>query len=94
MLVVVGVLLWLLDNYAPMDSKTKTIINVVIVLVVVVWPLQAFGVLGSLPDLRSGRYSRCPGCCGIGLLGGQRLSPTDYVAMVEARAAAISDRWH
>ena len=51
-LVVVGVLLWLLNNYVPMDPKIKTIINVVIVIVVVIWLLQAFGVLGSLRDLR------------------------------------------
>lgn len=51
-LVVVGVLLWLLNNYVPMDSKIKTIINVVVVLVVVVWLLQAFGILGSLRDVR------------------------------------------
>ena len=36
-LVVVGVLLWLLNNYVPMDSKIKTIINVVVVIVVVIW---------------------------------------------------------
>jgi hypothetical protein len=35
-----------------------------------------------------------PSLCGIGLLGGQRLSLTDYGAMVEARGAAITDRWH
>ena len=51
-LVVVGVLLWLLNNYVPMDSKIKTIINIVVVIVVVVWLLQAFGVLGSLRDVR------------------------------------------
>jgi ABC-type long-subunit fatty acid transport system fused permease/ATPase subunit len=51
-LVVVGVLLWLLNNYVPMDSKIKAIINAVIVIGVVVWLLQAFGVLGSLRDVR------------------------------------------
>lgn len=51
-LAVVGVLLWLLNNYVPMDAKIKTIINVVVVIVVVIWLLQAFGVLGSLRDLR------------------------------------------
>ena len=51
-LVVVGVLLWLLNNYVPMDSKIKTIINAVVVIVVVVWLLQAFGVLGPLRDVR------------------------------------------
>ena len=51
-LVVVGVLLWLLNNYVPMDSKIKSIINAVVVIVVVIWLLQAFGVLGSLRDVR------------------------------------------
>ena len=51
-LVVVGVLLWLLNNYVPMDSKIKTIINVVVVIVVITWLFQAFGVLGSVTNLR------------------------------------------
>jgi hypothetical protein len=44
-------LLWLLNNYVPMDSKIKSIVNVVVV-IVVVWLLQAFGVLGSLQNIR------------------------------------------
>ncbi|HMH49448.1 MAG TPA: Thivi_2564 family membrane protein [Candidatus Acidoferrum sp.] len=51
-LVVVGVLLWLLNNYVPMDSKIKMIINVVVVIVVVIWLLQALGLLGSLQNIR------------------------------------------
>ena len=51
-LVVIGVLLWLLNNYVPMDHKIKTIINVVVVIVVVIWLLQAFGILGSLQNIR------------------------------------------
>ena len=51
-LVVVGVLLWLLNNYVPMDGKIKSIINVVVVIVVVIWLLQAFGLLGSLQNIR------------------------------------------
>ncbi|MCE9648148.1 MAG: hypothetical protein K8R18_00865 [Parvibaculum sp.] len=47
-LVVVGVLLWLVNNYIPMDSKIKQILNVVVVIVVVLWLLQVFGILGSL----------------------------------------------
>ncbi len=53
-LVVVGVLLWLLNNYVPMDGKIKRIINVVVVIVVVIWLLQAFGLLGSLRNIRIG----------------------------------------
>jgi uncharacterized protein YhhL (DUF1145 family) len=51
-LVVVGVLLWLLNNYVPMDHKIKTIINVVVIIVVVIWLLQALGLLGSLQNIR------------------------------------------
>jgi hypothetical protein len=51
-LVVVGVLLYLLNNYVPMDHKIKTIINVVVVIVVILWVLQSFGILGSLRDVR------------------------------------------
>ena len=51
-LVVVGVLLWLLNNYVPMDVKIKRILNVVVVIVVVIWLLQAFGLLGSLQNIR------------------------------------------
>lgn len=51
-LVVVGVLLWLLNNYVPMDGKIKSIINVVVVIVVVIWVLQAAGLLGSLQNIR------------------------------------------
>lgn len=51
-LVVVGVLLWLLNNYIPMDGKIKRILNVVVMIVVVIWLLQAFGLLGSLQNIR------------------------------------------
>jgi len=47
-LIVVGVLLWLVNNYIPMDGKIKNILNVVVVIIVVLWLLQAFGLLGSL----------------------------------------------
>ena len=44
-LVVVGVLLWLINTYLPMDAKIKSILNVVIVIAVVIWLLRSFGVL-------------------------------------------------
>ena len=47
-LVVVGVLLWLVNSYIPMDRKIKNILNVVVVIAVVLWLLQAFGLLDSL----------------------------------------------
>ena len=36
------VLLWLVNNYIPMDGKIKQIINVVVVIAVVVWLIQIF----------------------------------------------------
>ncbi len=53
-LVVVGILLWLVNNYIPMDSKIKSILNVVVVILVVIWLLQAFGLLGALSGFRVG----------------------------------------
>lgn len=53
-LLVVGVLLWLVNTYIPMDRKIKNILNIVVVIVVVIWLLQAFGVLGSLQSVRIG----------------------------------------
>jgi hypothetical protein len=54
-LVVVGVILWLINTYLPMDAKIKSILNIVVVIVVVLWLLRAFGVLGSLSEFRIGR---------------------------------------
>ena len=53
-LIVVGVLLWAANTYIPMDHKIKTIMNIVVVIAVVLWLLQAFGVLGSLDTIRIG----------------------------------------
>jgi hypothetical protein len=47
-LVVVGVLLWLINAYVPMDAKIKQILNIVAIIAVVLWLLKAFGVFASL----------------------------------------------
>lgn len=54
-LIVVGVLLWLINTYLPMDGKIKTILNAVVVIAVVLWLLQTFGILGSLNSIKIGR---------------------------------------
>ncbi len=51
-LVVVGVLLWLINTYVPMDGKIKKILNVVVVICVVVWLLYAFGIISRAGDIR------------------------------------------
>lgn len=54
-LVVVGVVLWLINSYIPMQSTIKRILNVVVIIVVILWLLSAFGVIGSLDTIRIGR---------------------------------------
>ena len=51
-LIVVGVLLWLVNTYIPMDAKIKKILNVVVVICVVVWLLSVFGVLNQSGSIR------------------------------------------
>ena len=53
-LIVVGVILWAINNYIPMDGKIKSILNIVVVVVVVLWLLQVFGLLGSINKMRVG----------------------------------------
>lgn len=47
-LILIGVGLWLINSFIPMDQRIKTILNVVVVLLVIVWLLQVFGLLGPL----------------------------------------------
>ena len=51
-LVVVGVLLWLINTYIPMDGKIKKILNIVVVVVVVLWVLNIFGVWDHIRSVR------------------------------------------
>ena len=46
-LIVVGVLLWLVNHFIPMDRKIKSILNVVVIIAVVLWLLSAFGIFDS-----------------------------------------------
>ena len=54
-LIVVGVLLWLINNYIPMAGSIKTILNVVVVIVVVLWLLNIFGIFTSFSGMHVGR---------------------------------------
>ncbi len=47
-LVVVGVALWAINKYIPMAPPIKTILNLVVVIVVCLWLLQVFGIIGSI----------------------------------------------
>jgi hypothetical protein len=59
-LAVIGVLLWLIDNYLPMDPTIKRIINVVIIVATVLWLLNVFGLLTGLATYRVGHLSLAP----------------------------------
>ncbi len=50
-LIAAGVLLWLVNSYIPMDRKIKSIFNVVVVIIVVVWLLKVFGIFHYLSDV-------------------------------------------
>lgn len=52
-LIVIGVLLWLVNAYIPMEARMKQIINAVVIIAVVLWLISLF--IGPLPDIRVGR---------------------------------------
>jgi hypothetical protein len=53
-LVVVGVLLWLVNQFIPMAGSIKSILNAVVVIGVVLWLLNVFGLFHSLSRVRIG----------------------------------------
>ncbi len=50
-LVVVGVILWLINTYIPMQSTIKSILNIVVVIVVILWLLYGFGIISHSGDI-------------------------------------------
>jgi len=51
-LVVVGLAMWLINNYIPMAAGIKSVLNIVVLIVVVIWLLQGFGLIGNIPGVR------------------------------------------
>jgi hypothetical protein len=51
-LVVVGLIMWLINTYIPMAAGIKSVLNIVVFLVVAVWLLQGFGIIGNVPGVR------------------------------------------
>ena len=52
-IVIIGVILYLVNQYIPMDAKIKQILNIVIVIALVIWLLSLF--IGGIPNVRIGR---------------------------------------
>jgi hypothetical protein len=51
-LVVVGLVMWLINTYIPMAAGIKSVLNIVVFLIMVVWLLQGFGLVGNIPGVR------------------------------------------
>lgn len=54
-LIVVGVLLWLVNQYIPMEATMKKIVNIVVIIVVCLWLLSVFGILPDLNAIKAGK---------------------------------------
>lgn len=53
-LVVVGIILGFINSYVPMDDKIKRVLNAVVLLVVILWILSVFGLIGNLGQIKVG----------------------------------------
>lgn len=51
-IIVVGVLLWIINSFIPMDHKIKQIFNIVVVIALIIWLLKAFGVFTYLTNVQ------------------------------------------
>ncbi len=51
-ILVVGVLLWLINSFIPMQRTIKGILNAVVVIVLVIWLLRVFGLLENLGNIQ------------------------------------------
>ena len=54
-LIVVGVLLWLVNSFIPMQGTIKRILNAVVIIAVILWLLNVFGLFSSFSNIRIGR---------------------------------------
>jgi len=50
-LVVVGLIMWLINTYIPMAGAIKSLLNIVVFVVVLIWVLQTFGLIGPINGL-------------------------------------------
>ncbi len=51
-LVVAGLILWMINTYIPMAGAIKSLLNIVVFVVLLIWVLQAFGLIGAIPGFR------------------------------------------
>jgi hypothetical protein len=53
-LIVIGLILSLINRYIPMAGSIKSILNAVVVIAVIVWLLNVFGLLTNFPRIHVG----------------------------------------
>lgn len=62
-LIVIGILLYCINSFIPMDAKIKQIVNIVVIVAVLLWILSVFGLFSSFSTVRvgpgSGQGSGC-----------------------------------
>src|ERR1035438_8059517 len=63
-LIIVGVLLWLINTYIPMQGAIKSIINIVVVIAVVLWLLYGFGIISHSGDIHLPAFNEALGRAG------------------------------
>lgn len=51
-IVAVGVIMWLINTYVPMESMIKRLLNIVVIIMLVIWLLNLFGVLTKLSTIK------------------------------------------
>ena len=51
-IVIVGVVMYLINRFIPMEANIKTLLNVAVVIILVLWVLKAMGLFGSLANIR------------------------------------------
>lgn len=60
-IIIVGVLLWLVNAVIPMEPRVKQILNAVVIVCLVLWLLQAFGIFNSGVDFNGCNARNVPG---------------------------------
>jgi hypothetical protein len=56
-LIVVGLVLWLINTFIPMQGTIKKILNIVVIIVVILWLLYAFGIISDSGDIKMPKIS-------------------------------------
>ncbi len=57
-IVVVGIVLWAINSFVPMQGSVKKLLNIVVILILVVWLLNAFGLIDALSTVHVGGRHR------------------------------------